>query len=231
MAEASRTLAPLASALGGTMMLAGAWAVAPALTAALEDADLARAAAGVVGLLLGLPLAIWPWLVRSGVVEDPGAPWALALSKLAAEHGQQVQTDPILGLWFDLVHGGPRFRVSLDPHRRTLQLSSKRVARHGFIVVPRGVRSGIDLTRWTEIARGRAWSLRVEVRSAGGSVSGNKALEAALDDFFNFAGARSVVFGPDGLRLELESPHPEMADRVVRSATAAARAVWEASSG
>ena len=87
MAEASRTLAPLASALGGTMMLAGAWAVAPALTAALEDADLARAAAGVVGLLLGLPLAIWPWLVRSGVVEDPGAPWALALSKLAAEHG------------------------------------------------------------------------------------------------------------------------------------------------
>ena len=213
------------------MMLAGAWAVAPALALPLAEADLTRAAGGVVALLLGLPLATWPWLVRSGVLKDPGEPWAIALAKLAAEHGQMVQTDPILGLWFDLVHGGPRFRVSLDPHRRTLQLSSKRVARHGFIVVPRGVRSEIDLARWTEVARGRAWSLRVEVRSASGSVSGNRALASALDDFFNFSGARSVVFGPDGLRLELALPPPDMADRVVRSATTAARAVWEASNG
>jgi hypothetical protein len=231
MSQGSLRLIPFASAAGVIAVVAGTWAISPIWSDPSSPLDLTRTALGAVGVLGGVPLAAWPWLVRAGVVVDPGKPWADALARIAAEHGQLVNTDPEIGVWFDTIHGGPRFRVLLEPLRQRLRLTSRQSARHGVVVTRRGQPPEDHRSEWAKVTSGAEWSMRAAVRITAIPLVESPRLIRALDEFFAFPNARSVSFDPHGISLVLDLPHPERAARVVRAAMDAAWAVWEAASG
>lgn len=215
--------------IGLGLSVGGAWAAASVFREGLEAASASRVTVGIALLILGLPLLILPTLLASGMVPDKGGPWVQSLARLAAEHGQQVQSEVGVGVWFDIVHGGPRFTVLVDPVGHRLLLKSRRNARHGVVVLRRGERGEADNASWVEVARGEAWSMRAEVRVAAAAMAQNAALAHALDRFFAFRGAVSVSFGADGLALELRLPAPESTPDVIRAGMDVARSVWHAS--
>lgn len=231
MSTPSRDLGPLATFLGGAMVLGGAGLGLVELLAVDRSVDVGRVSAALSLVFLGAPLLAWPSLRRAGIVDDPSTPWVRALTRLAAEHGQLVQTDPGTGAWFDLIHGGPRLTVLVEPGAARLTLRSRLAVRHGVTVVRRGEAPEGDAARWPEVLRGAAWSLRSEVRVASSTLEDARELHRALDRFYTFPGARAVTFGSGGFRVELELPAPEEVEAVVRRAMDAARAVAAAWAG
>jgi hypothetical protein len=231
MSETSLKYLPFVSAAGVVAVVAGTWAISPMWSDTESALNLSRVGLGAIGVLGGAPLAVWPWLVRAGMVVDPGRPWADQLERIAAEHGQSVQTDPELGVWFDTIHGGPRFRVWLEPLHRRMRLTGRHSARHGLYVVRRGQALPEDRAEWGRVTAGAEWSMHAEVQISAVSLSRNATLMTALDRFFEYPGATLVSFDPTGLSLHLELPHPERCESVVRRAMDAAWAVWGASNG
>lgn len=227
----SRDLGPVATVAGILMLLAGSAMVLFELVDVDTGMDLSRVVSGAVVAGLGIPLIAWPILRRAGIVEDPNAPWVEALARLAAEHGQLVQSDPRAGAWFDLVHGGPRFMVLVEPAHGRLTLRCRRPTRHGIVVVRRGESPAGEPAHWGEVLRGGAWSLRAEVRIAAHSLTEAHALHRALDRFFIFGGARTVLLSNGSLTLELELPPPEAVEGAVRGAIDAARAISASHAG
>ncbi len=225
MTETRRDLGPLATFLGLTMLLVGAALVLVEVVHTERELFLPRLYVGGSTALLGTPLLLWSVLRKAGIVEDPNREWVAALRRLAAEHGQEVQSDPASGAWFDLIHGGPRFTVRVQPTKGLLTLRGARTARHGVVVLRRGERPEGEIGQWGEVLRGAAWSLRAEVRVAARPLAETPDLHRALDRFYSFTGAKAVRFDAEGFRLELELPPPEMTDRVVRNTLDAARAV------
>ncbi len=231
MADKPVHLLPYASAAGVVCVVAGTWAISPLWSDVEGALDLVRIGLGAVGIVGGTPLALWPWLVRAGVVADPGKPWAERLGRLAAEHGQTVQTDPEIGVWFDTIHGGPRFRVLLQPAEGRMRLTSRQASRHGLVVLRRGEPLPPERSHWVQITGGAQWTLFAEVRISVVGLLENARLVQALERFFEFPGAQQVSFDPTGLTLELSLPSPDRTEAVVRRAMDAAWAVWGAAHG
>ncbi len=231
MSEQQVNALPFASAVGMVMAVVGTWAVSPVWADPSGSLNLVRVGLGAAAILGGTPLALWPWLVRAGVVADPGKPWAENLTRLAAEHGQIVQSDPEIGVWFDTIHGGPRFRVLLQPVDRRMRLTSRLASRHGLLVLRQGDAIEPDRAHWVEITKGAGWVMYAEVRISVIGLIENARLIVALDAFFDFAGASRVSFDPQGLTLELALPPADRAEKVVRRAMDAAWAVWDAAHG
>lgn len=231
MSEQPVNVLPFAAAVGVAMAVAGTWAVSPVWADTSGSLDLVRVGLGAVAILGGTPLALWPWLVRAGVVADPGRPWVASLARLAAEHGQAMQSDPEIGVWFDTIHGGPRFRVLLQPVSRTMRLTSRQASRHGLVVLRQDEPIDPDRSHWMEVTRGAGWVMYAEVRISVIGLLENARLIAALDAFFDFSGASRVSFDPQGLTLELALPPADRAEKVVRRAMDAAWAVWDAAHG
>lgn len=226
---ASPVLRWLSASVGAGLVLGGGWAASAVVRDGVEGASAAQVTLGIALLIVGLPMVALPALLGTGVIPDRGGPWAAALQKLAAEHGQQVQSSPDVGVWFDVVHGGPRFTALVDPPGQRLILRSRRATRHGVVVVRRGDTGAGEGARWAEVARGEAWSMRAEVRVAAAAMAQNAELVHALDRFFAFRGARAVVFGAEGLSLELHLPTPEHTAGVIRTGMDVARAIQSAS--
>lgn len=226
---ASPVLRWMSGSVGLGLAVGGAWAASAVFRQGVQGASAGQVTLGLALLIVGVPMVALPALVGSGLVRDRGAPWAVALRKLAAEHGQQVQSSADVGVWFDVVHGGPRFTVLIEPTAERLVLRSTRTARHGVVVVRRGDTGEGEAARWLEVARGEAWSMRAEVRVASAAMAQNGALVRALDRFFAFRGARSVTFGAEGLSLALVLPPPERTEEMIRAGMDVARGIHTAS--
>ncbi len=231
MSVASTMFRWTAAATGLGLVAGGAWACAEVVVVGVEAANAARVTMGLFFLIVGIPLLVLPVLVGSGAIADPARPWVAPLMRLAAEHGQQVQSDPALGVWFDIVHSGPRFSVFIDARAQVLRLDSPRAVRHGVVVVRRGDALVGDAAAWSEAARGASWSMHTEVAADGAPLAQSRDLARALDNFFAFRGARQVVLGGNGLSLQLRLPPPDAAPAAIRSALDVARTIWHATAG
>ncbi len=220
-----------AAAIGLGLVVGGAWACWEVALKGVEGANAARVTMGLFFLIIGIPLLVLPALVGSGVIADPAGPWISPLARLAAEHGQQVQSDPALGVWFQIIHSGPRFTVLIDARANVLRLDSRRALRHGVVVVRRGEPLEGEAASWNEAARGASWSMYAEVTAGAASLAHSRELGGALDNFFAFRGARRVVFGAEGLSLQFRLPSPEATPAAIRSALEVARTIWHASAG
>lgn len=197
---------------------------------------------------LGTPHAAWPpWLwglpATAGcgllafastvfLVSAPQVswqPWIDALSRLAREHGQEVQDDLDRGLWFDAVHGGPRFTINVLPTTNGhIRLFSKRQARHGVVVLRANEAPGDEFANWAPVVKGRGWTLYAEVVIAARSIQANVRLAAALERFFGTRSARSVLFAGDGLKMEMGLVRLESVDAAIREAIEIGRQLWDA---
>jgi hypothetical protein len=184
----------------------------------------------------GLPATAGAALLSFGVtvffVSAPQVswePWIVALSKLAREHGQNVQDDLDRGLWFDAIHGGPRFTIQILPtDRGYIRLFSKRQARHGVLVLRAGDEPDEAYALWTPVGKGRGWVIYAEVLVAARSLMTNVRLAAALDRFFGARAAKMVVFASDGLQLDMGLVPIHAVDPAIREAIDVGRQLWEA---
>ncbi len=232
--DSGRERATYAGAFGVLLLAIAAVALAPSLAGNTTVGSWAQrgpmiaAATGVLGVGLCV-FAVTVWLVSAPQVN--WQPWVAALARLAAEHGQVVQEDLERGIWFDAIHGGPRFTVLVQPRKGGhVLLMSQRRARHGVLVLREGLAPGDEFSGWSEVGGGQGWRLYAEVALTSRPMLKDPRATAALDRFFQQTGARSVEFGTDGLTLSLGLPPPDLAARAVRNAIDVARQVWEATS-
>ncbi len=226
MSNAASVIRWITASVGLGLIVGGGWAASSVLRVGVAGANAGQVTLGIALLFVGLPMFALPLLLQTRVLPDRGAPWAAALGRIAAEHGQVVQSDRDVGVWFDIVHGGPRFTVLVEPAQNRLLLKCRQGARHGVNVVRRGLTDGEDVFRWAEVCRGESWSMRAEVRVAAVSMGQNAPLVRALDRFFAFRGAVAVRFGATGLELELRLPTPESTPDVIRAGMDVARAIF-----
>ncbi|MBM4368482.1 MAG: hypothetical protein FJ102_19865 [Deltaproteobacteria bacterium] len=230
--DSGRERATYAGAFGVLLLAVAAVALAPSLAgntsvgAWAQRGPTVAAVSGVLGVGLCV-FAVTVWLVSAPQVN--WQPWVAALARLAAEHGQVMQEDLERGIWFDAVHGGPRFTVLVQPRKGgNVLLMSQRRARHGVLVLRDDLAPGEEFAGWSEVGGGQGWRLYAEVALASRPMLDDRRTAAALDRFFQQAGALSVEFGTDGLTLSLGLPSPDLAARAVREAIDVARQVWEA---
>lgn len=230
--DSGREQATYAGAFGVAMLAVAAVAVAPWLLATggtgpwVEHGPRVGAVAGVLGV------GTCAFAVTVFVVSAPAVgwqPWVAALTKLAAEHGQVVSEDLALGLSFDVIHGGPRFTLRVDPRPGgAVTLTSPRRARHGIVVTRAGLSRPPEAQDWHAVGHTPAWALHSELVLAARPMLHDPRVVAALDRFFAESAGRTVLLAPDGLRLELGLPHLESAPRALRHAIEVARQLWEA---
>ncbi len=230
--DSGRERATYAGAFGVLLLAVAAVALAPSLAgnttvgAWAQRGPTIAAAAGVIGFGLCI-FSVTVWVVSAPQVN--WQPWVSALSRLAAEHGQAVQEDLERGIWFDAIHGGPRFTVLVQPRKGgNVLLLSQRRARHGVLVLRDDLEPGQEFAGWSEVGGGQGWRLYAEVALTSRPMLEDTRTSAALDRFFRQSGALSVEFGTDGLTLSLGLPPPELAARTVREAIDVARQVWDA---
>ncbi len=213
LAVAAVALAPVILAPGGT----GPW---------VHYGPSVGAVAAILGVGTGV-FAVTVFVVSAPVVG--WQPWVTALSRLAAEHGQVVHEDLEKGLSFDIIHGGPRFTVRVDPRPGGgVSLVSGRRARHGIAATRAGRVRPEEAVDWHPVGSGPAWTVHAELVLAAKPMLSDPRVTAAFARFFSEAPGQVIVFAPDGLRLELSLPQLDAAPRALRQAIEVAREVWEA---
>ncbi|MFZ5478501.1 MAG: hypothetical protein ACOZNI_17155 [Myxococcota bacterium] len=145
-------------------------------------------------------------------------PYREALTGLAAEYGQGIDSDPSRGLLFSAIRDGQRIDVCVSPRRSELWVTSPVVARQPLAWVRSDAPQAAPWREFKIVGSGRLWDLRAELPALARALLEDASLTDVIDAFFGTPEGDQILHRREGLELHARLAPPARLEKQVRNA-------------